>query len=101
MAISDEDKAKAVALKNQGNDAFKAHDYITAVEFYGKAIEIDDSEPTYFANRAQVGPQPNTRKTSTIIGDRVTDRIIFPNGRLISRQRHMDMRSKMRPRRSS
>ncbi|ROV91421.1 hypothetical protein VSDG_07182 [Cytospora chrysosperma] len=53
MAISEEDKAKAVALKNQGNDAFKAHDYITAVEFYSKAIELDDSEPTYFANRAQ------------------------------------------------
>lgn len=55
MPVSADDKAKAVALKNQGNDAFKKHDWPTAVDFYGKAIELDNSEPTYFANRAQVG----------------------------------------------
>lgn len=54
MAISDEDKAKAVALKNQGNEAFKKHDWAGAIDFYSKAIEVDDTEPTYFANRAQV-----------------------------------------------
>lgn len=99
MAVSDEDKAKAVALKNQGNDAFKSHDYILAVDFYGKAIELDDSEPTYFANRAQVSSQPNAPKPILFV-DRVTDGI-SSNDRLISRQKHMDMRSKMRPRRSS
>lgn len=54
MAVSEDDKAKAVALKNQGNDAFKKHDWPTAIDFYTQAIEIDDAEPTYFANRAQV-----------------------------------------------
>lgn len=54
MAVSDEDKAKAVALKNQGNEAFKKHDWAGAIDFYSKAIEVDDTEPTYFANRAQV-----------------------------------------------
>lgn len=54
MAVSEDDKAKAVALKNQGNEAFKKHDWPTAIEFYSKAIELDDTEPTYFANRAQV-----------------------------------------------
>lgn len=54
MAPSEEDKAKAVDLKNQGNDAFKKHDWPTAIDFYSKAIELDDTQPTYFANRAQV-----------------------------------------------
>ena len=43
----------AVALKNKGNDAFKAHDWPTAIEFYTKAIEANDKEPTYNTNRAQ------------------------------------------------
>lgn len=55
MAPSAEDKAKAVVLKNQGNEAFKKHDWPTAIDFYSQAIEKDDTEPTYFANRAQVG----------------------------------------------
>lgn len=58
MAVSEDDKAKAVALKNQGNDAFKKHDWPTAIDFYTQAIEIDDTEPTYFANRAQVRIPP-------------------------------------------
>ena len=54
MAVSEDDKAKSVALKNQGNDAFKKHDWPTAIDFYTQAIDINDTEPTYFANRAQV-----------------------------------------------
>ncbi|POS75292.1 protein phosphatase 5 [Diaporthe helianthi] len=53
MAVSEDDKAKSVALKNKGNDAFKKHDWPTAIDFYSQAIDIDDTEPTYFANRAQ------------------------------------------------
>jgi serine/threonine-protein phosphatase 5 len=45
---------EAVALKNEGNKAFAAHDWLTAIDFYTKAIEKDDSQPTYFSNRAQV-----------------------------------------------
>lgn len=55
MTIDKETKEKAVALKNEGNKAFKAHNWPTAIDFYSKAIELDDTEPTYFANRAQVG----------------------------------------------
>lgn len=58
MAPSEEDKAKAVELKNKGNEAFKKHDWPTAIEFYSKAIGLDDTQPTYFANRAQVWPKP-------------------------------------------
>lgn len=54
MAPSAEDKAKAVELKNQGNDAFKKHDWPSAIDFYSKAIELDDTEPAYYSNRAQV-----------------------------------------------
>ena len=44
----------AVALKQKGNQAFAAHDWPTAVHFYGKAIEVNDKEPSFFCNRAQV-----------------------------------------------
>ena len=47
-------KEEAVALKNKGNDAFKAHDWPTALEFYTKAIETYDQEPSFYTNRAQV-----------------------------------------------
>lgn len=66
MAVSADDKAKAVALKNQGNEAFKKHDWQTAVEFYTKAIELDDTDPTYYANRAQVGP-PQSRILTALL----------------------------------
>lgn len=45
---------QATAFKNQGNAAFQKHDWPKAVSFYDKAIELNDKEPTYFTNRAQV-----------------------------------------------
>lgn len=45
---------QAVALKNEGNKAFAAHDWNKAVELYSKAIELNDKEPTFLTNRAQV-----------------------------------------------
>ncbi|KAK0727987.1 serine/threonine-protein phosphatase 5 [Lasiosphaeria miniovina] len=50
MATSEE---QAVALKNQGNKAFAAHDWLGAIDFYTKAIELNEKEPTYWSNRAQ------------------------------------------------
>lgn len=47
-------KEDAIELKNKGNDAFKAHDWPTALEFYTKAIETYDKEPSFYTNRAQV-----------------------------------------------
>ncbi|KAH6715194.1 serine/threonine-protein phosphatase-like protein 5 [Leptodontidium sp. MPI-SDFR-AT-0119] len=44
---------QAVAFKNDGNKAFAAHDWPTAIDFYTKAIELDDQKPTYYSNRAQ------------------------------------------------
>ena len=46
--------AEAVELKNKGNDAFKKQDWPTAIEFYTKAIEAYDQEPSFYTNRAQV-----------------------------------------------
>ncbi|KAF1353371.1 serine/threonine-protein phosphatase-like protein 5 [Delphinella strobiligena] len=46
-------QAEAVELKNQGNTAFKNHDWPTAVDFYTKAIEKYDKEPSFYTNRAQ------------------------------------------------
>lgn len=47
-------KEDAIELKNKGNDAFKAHDWPTALDFYTKAIETYDKEPSFYTNRAQV-----------------------------------------------
>lgn len=46
---------EAVELKNKGNEAFKNHDWPAALDFYSKAIEKYDQEPSFFTNRAQVG----------------------------------------------
>lgn len=46
---------QAVAFKNDGNKAFAAHDWLAAIDFYTKAIELDDTVAAYYSNRAQVG----------------------------------------------
>ncbi|KAM3072006.1 Palmitoyl-protein thioesterase 1 [Clarireedia jacksonii] len=44
---------EATALKNLGNKAFAAHNWPEAIEYYTKAIALNDKEPTYYSNRAQ------------------------------------------------
>ncbi|KAG2345809.1 TPR-like protein [Suillus weaverae] len=39
-------------VKEQGNVAFKAKQYTEAIELYTKAIDIKQTEPSYFTNRA-------------------------------------------------
>ncbi len=50
------DSEDALALKQKGNQAFKEHDWLNSVHFYTKAIEANDKDPSFFANRAQVSP---------------------------------------------
>lgn len=50
---SAEDKAAATTLKQKGNKAFAEHDWPTAIEFYTKAIDKNDRDPSFFCNRAQ------------------------------------------------
>lgn len=45
---------EAVDLKNQGNKAFAHGDWPTAIDFYSKAIKLNDQEPAFLTNRAQV-----------------------------------------------
>lgn len=47
-------KEEAVAFKNQGNEAIKAHDWQKAIELYTKAIELDPTQALFYSNRAQV-----------------------------------------------
>ncbi len=46
--------SQAVDLKNQGNKAFAGGDFLAAIKFYSQAIDLNDKEPTFFTNRAQV-----------------------------------------------
>lgn len=47
-------KEDAIALKQKGNAAFTSHDWLKAVDFYSQAIELDDKDPSFYCNRAQV-----------------------------------------------
>lgn len=60
-------KEEAIALKNKGNDAFKAHDWPSALDFYTKAIETYDKEPSFYTNRAQVCSLDRTRATTYLV----------------------------------
>jgi serine/threonine-protein phosphatase 5 len=44
----------AVTLKEKGNKAFKEHDWPTAISFYTQAIQLNDKDPAFYTNRAQV-----------------------------------------------
>tara|TARA_R110002003_G_scaffold141_30_gene13117 strand:- start:28068 stop:28331 length:264 start_codon:yes stop_codon:yes gene_type:complete len=52
---------EATELKNKGNEAFKNHDFPTALDFYTKAIELHDKDPSFYTNRAQVGSRAAAR----------------------------------------
>lgn len=54
MAVTED----AVKLKEQGNKAFKEHDWMNAVSFYTQAIDLYDKEASFYTNRAQVGNAP-------------------------------------------
>lgn len=41
------------ALKNLGNEEYGRGNYDTAIDLYTKAIEMDDTNPIFFSNRAQ------------------------------------------------
>jgi len=46
------DTEKAQDFKAQGNEFFKKKEYLKAIEFYTKAIELNPIDPSYYANRA-------------------------------------------------
>ena len=51
--VTADDKDAATALKVQGNKAFTAHDWIQSIDFYTQAIEKNDTDPSFYCNRAQ------------------------------------------------
>jgi hypothetical protein len=65
---------KATELKNQGNKAFAAHDWPTAIDLYSQAIELNGKEPTFWSNRAQVRATPPSALPTSASG-RVTDHV--------------------------
>jgi hypothetical protein len=64
---------QAAAFKTEGNKAFAAHDWNKAIEFYSKAIKLDNTEATYWANRAAVCTPRCFLQVLTPLADRVTD----------------------------
>ena len=52
MALSED----ALVFKQKGNKAVANHEWLEAVDFYTRAIDLDAQDPTFFCNRAQVIP---------------------------------------------
>lgn len=50
--VSEENKAEAENLKNEGNNLIKAERYQEAINAYTRAIELDRNNAVYFCNRA-------------------------------------------------
>lgn len=50
--MSSSSSAAALDKKKEGNEAFKAKDFETAVARYTEAIELDQTDHTFFSNRA-------------------------------------------------
>ena len=50
---------EATALKQKGNKAVAGHEWLQAVDFYTKAIERYDQDPSFFCNRAQACSHPS------------------------------------------
>jgi hypothetical protein len=80
---------QAIAFKNEGNKAFAAHDWVLAIEKYTKATELNDKEPVFWSNRAQV----SSKTFSSLV--RVTN---YNFHRQISNPRLMAMLSPMQRR---
>lgn len=83
----------ALSLKQKGNQAFKDHDWLSSVHFYTKAIEANDQDPSFYANRAQV----NSRSLAPMT--LVSSYLRF--SRQISNSRHMGTLSLTPPKPSS
>ena len=46
----------ALVFKQKGNTAVANHEWLEAVDFYTRAIDINSQDATFFCNRAQVKP---------------------------------------------
>ncbi|MBA0812467.1 hypothetical protein Gohar_026435 [Gossypium harknessii] len=46
------DVSRAEEIKNQANEAFKAHRYGQAIDLYTQAIELNSQNAVYWANRS-------------------------------------------------
>ncbi|KAL4156371.1 hypothetical protein PRNP1_005402 [Phytophthora ramorum] len=51
VEVSEEKKAEATKLKNEGNKAYLAKDYVLAVDLYSQAIDITPADAVLYSNR--------------------------------------------------
>ena len=45
---------EAAKLKARGNKYFASHEWLDAIDYYTKAIDLYDQDPSFYCNRAQV-----------------------------------------------
>ena len=52
---------EAIALKRFGNKAFASHEWLNAIDYYNRAIEVYADDPSFYCNKAQVkAPESRT-----------------------------------------
>jgi len=61
---TDEDKAEAERLKNEGNDLMKGEKYEEALKCYSAAIQLDKRNAIYYCNRAASYSKLNNHKAA-------------------------------------
>ncbi|RLN68513.1 hypothetical protein BBP00_00000964 [Phytophthora kernoviae] len=62
VEVSEEKKAEATKLKNDGNKAYLDKDFVLAVELYSKAIEIMPADAVLYSNRCAAHLGANNAK---------------------------------------
>ena len=72
-------KESAIALKQKGNTAFASHDWLKAVDFYTQAIDVNDQDPSFYCNRAQVRVEFSFKygKLMTVVVGQYQARIVW------------------------
>lgn len=55
---------EALALKQFGNKAFSSHEWLDAIDYYNKAIEVYADDPSFYCNKAQVSASPDSELVS-------------------------------------
>ena len=84
-SVSDEDKKRALDIKQEGNQYFAKKEWKAAIDSYSKAIDVDPTDATFYSNRSasymqlqQQQPQQQYNNNEAALQDAVICRQLRP-----------------------